>query len=108
MPALDAFFAATDAAAEALAHPEVAARWDEPSRLDGMTVGAVAAHLAAGLDRFEALLAAPEPSDGPDHDLAAFYGANRIDDPATAAADPLHTFIRDDGAVAGSSIRLAP
>lgn len=37
-------------AAELMAEPVVARRWDEPSALDGMTVGALAAHLvrAAG------------------------------------------------------------
>ncbi|MPY95038.1 MAG: hypothetical protein GEV08_18855 [Acidimicrobiia bacterium] len=41
---------ACEAAAELLADPQVAASWDEPSALEGMTVGALAAHLvrAAG------------------------------------------------------------
>jgi hypothetical protein len=41
---------AVDAAAALIAGEEVAARWDEPSALSGMTVGALAAHLvrAAG------------------------------------------------------------
>ena len=41
---------AVEAAGALIASDEVAARWDEPSALDGMTVGALAAHLvrAAG------------------------------------------------------------
>src|SRR4051812_41754172 len=41
---------AVDAAAALMGSAEVAARWDEPSALSGMTVGALAAHLvrAAG------------------------------------------------------------
>lgn len=41
---------AVDAAAEFMQRPSVAAAWDEPSALDGMSVGALAAHLvrAAG------------------------------------------------------------
>ena len=41
---------AVDAAAALIASNEVAARWEEPSALSGMTVGALAAHLvrAAG------------------------------------------------------------
>lgn len=34
-----------DAVTELLAHPDVAKRWDEDSSLDGMTIGALAAHL---------------------------------------------------------------
>jgi hypothetical protein len=37
---------AARAAAALIAAPEVAARWDDPSALAGMTVGALAAHLA--------------------------------------------------------------
>jgi hypothetical protein len=41
---------AVESAAALIGRDEVAARWDEPSALDGMTVGALAAHLvrAAG------------------------------------------------------------
>lgn len=41
---------AVDAAADLMSHPSVAAGWDEPSALEGMTVGGLAAHLvrAAG------------------------------------------------------------
>ncbi len=56
---------AVEAAADLMARPSVAAQWDEPSALDGMTVGALSAHLvrAAGatiayLDR--------TPADTPD------------------------------------------
>src|ERR1700677_2894952 len=37
---------AAQAAAALIAAPEVAARWDEPSALDEMTVGALSCHLA--------------------------------------------------------------
>ncbi len=41
---------AVDSSAELMARPEVSERWDEPSALEGMTVGALCAHLvrAAG------------------------------------------------------------
>ncbi|MDQ1446888.1 MAG: hypothetical protein QOI20_3352, partial [Acidimicrobiaceae bacterium] len=41
---------AVEAAATLIGHDEVAARWNEPSALAGMTVGALCAHLvrAAG------------------------------------------------------------
>ncbi len=41
---------AVDTAADLMSHPSVATRWDEPSALEGMTVGGLAAHLvrAAG------------------------------------------------------------
>jgi uncharacterized protein (TIGR03083 family) len=93
-----AFASAARAAADALALPVVADRWDAPSALTGMTVGALAAHLDAGNRRFEALLAAPEPTEGPALGIGAYYGINRIEGDATASDDPVHAWIRDDAA----------
>ena len=93
-----AFASAARAAADAIALPEVVAGWERASALAGMTVGGVAGHFGAGLDRFAQLLAEPEPPAGPEVDLAAFYGANRIEGDALASDDALHAFIRDDAA----------
>ncbi len=58
---------AVDASAELMARPSVVEKWDEPSALEGMTVGALSAHLvrAAGaalayLDRTDASLTAAD------------------------------------------------
>jgi len=74
---------AVESAAELIGSAEVATRWDEPSALDGMTVGALAAHLvrAAGatlayLDRTDATL---RPDDGLLTPVTYFHAA--IDSP---------------------------
>ena len=94
----EAFASAAQAAADVLALPAVAERWHEPSALAGMTIGAVAGHLDAGLDRFEQLLAEPEPTEGPVLGLAAYYGINRIEGDVATNDDPIHAMLRDDGA----------
>jgi hypothetical protein len=93
-----AFASAARAAADALALPAVAERWGGPSALDGMTVGALAAHLDAGTTRLEHFLAEPEPTEGPVLGIGAYFGINRIDGPATASDDPAHALIRLDAA----------
>jgi len=50
---------------ELVGRPEVARRWDEPSALDGMTVGALAAHLARQVTRVPEVLSSPVPDERP-------------------------------------------
>ena len=57
---------AVDAAAALIARDEVAARWDEPSALDGMTVGALAAHLVRAAGATLAYLDRTDPTTRPD------------------------------------------
>ncbi len=80
-----------DAAAWAgaiVASPAVAARWDGPSALAEMTVGAVAAHLAqAGVGRVDQVLRDPVPEGFELVDLAGFFGGNRMASPAQLGAD---------------------
>ena len=57
---------AVDAAAELIARGEVAARWDEPSALSGMTVGALAAHLVRAAGATLAYLDRTDPTARPD------------------------------------------
>ncbi len=73
---------AVDASAELMARPSVAERWDSPSALDGMTVGALCAHLvrAVGatlfyLDRTDATLTAADVPAGDLLDAVSYYGA---------------------------------
>lgn len=64
MTAVDTITTYLDAAEAALtliAAPEVAARWDEPSVLPGMTVGALAAHLGRSITRPALFLDSPDP-----------------------------------------------
>ena len=57
---------AVDAAAALIASDEVAARWDEPSALSGMTVGALAAHLVRAAGATLAYLDRTDPTTRPD------------------------------------------
>lgn len=56
---------ATEAAAELIARPEVVARWDEPSALEGMTVGALCAHLVRAAGAVLAYLDRTDPATEP-------------------------------------------
>lgn len=57
---------AAERAAELVASPEVSARWNEPSALDGMTVGALAAHLIRATGATLAYLDRTDPSAQPE------------------------------------------
>ncbi|OWY60548.1 hypothetical protein B7486_68580, partial [cyanobacterium TDX16] len=48
-----AYLDAAQSATSLLSHPAVAQRWDQPSVLEGMTVGALAGHLARGILQVE-------------------------------------------------------
>ena len=50
---------------ELVGRPEVAQRWDTPSALPGMTVGALAAHLAHQVTRVPEVLSSPVPDERP-------------------------------------------
>jgi hypothetical protein len=56
-----AFLDAAAVARQVVASPGVAIRWEEPSALSEMTVGALVAHLARALTNVERSLEAPEP-----------------------------------------------
>ncbi len=57
---------AAERAAELVASPEVAARWNEPSALEDMTVGALAAHLIRATGATLAYLDRTDPSAQPE------------------------------------------
>ena len=74
---------AFDAAAELIAGGEVAARWDEPSALSGMTVDALAAHLVRAAGATLAYLDRTDPTARPDGALLTpvTYSQAAIDSP---------------------------
>ncbi len=85
---------AVDASAELMSRPVVAERWHEPSALEGMTVGALSAHLvrAAGaalayLDRTDASLTAADIADGDLLTPVTYF--------TTALEAPIHDQIKD-------------
>jgi hypothetical protein len=82
---------------ELVGSPRVAQDWDRPSVLDGMTVGALAAHLARQVTRVPEVLSAPVPDERPvslvEHYLRSAWTTAGPDDEANvgirtrAAAD---------------------
>jgi uncharacterized protein (TIGR03083 family) len=90
------FFSACDLALNVVRSAPVAQRWEADSALDGLTVGALAAHLYSGIRRLETALAQPEPEAPPVvAGIADFYGPNRIDDRGQLD-DAFHVAIRTE------------
>jgi hypothetical protein len=67
------FLAAASTAVTLLEHPDVEARWSEPSVLAELTVGGLAAHLARQVLLVEAYLDAPEPHSAEPVSAEAYY-----------------------------------
>ncbi|MCY3607782.1 MAG: maleylpyruvate isomerase N-terminal domain-containing protein [Acidimicrobiaceae bacterium] len=77
-------------AAELIATPSIAEQWDEPSALEGMTVGALSAHLVRAAGATIAYLDRTPPDRRPDGDLltAVTYFHAAVD-------SPIHDQIKD-------------
>lgn len=84
-----AYLDAAAIAADLLADPAVAARWDEPSALPELAVGGLAAHLGRQLTQVRDLVAAPPaelaPITLPVHYSRAAWLGREIDAPANVA-----------------------
>ena len=81
---------AVSQAAELIATPATAERWDQPSALEGMTVGALAAHLVRAAGATIAYLDRTPPDRRPDGDLltsVTYFHA--------AVDSPIHDQIKD-------------
>jgi uncharacterized protein (TIGR03083 family) len=96
-----AFEAAVEVACHVAARTQVTAAWDNPSVLQGYTVGEIVAHVGAGLRLFEHALGAPPDPSWRTVPLVDFYGANRVEDPSTLQ-DPFHVAIHDHAARAAA------
>ena len=95
---VELFLAGAEVVADAVASPEVAAAWDEPSVLEEQTVASLAGHLARGAVWLVAdYLDDGEPEGPADLDGAADYFATFAD---SVTAD-VHQAIRDRGADGG-------
>ncbi|MGO8687704.1 MAG: maleylpyruvate isomerase N-terminal domain-containing protein [Candidatus Dormibacteria bacterium] len=68
-----AFLAAAGVARDVAGHPGVTLRWEEPSALAEMTVGALVAHLARAVTNVDRLLNAPEPAGEEPRSAAAYF-----------------------------------
>lgn len=81
---------AVEAAAELISRPAVAVKWDEPSALDGMTVGALTAHLVRAAGATIAYLDRTPANDTPTGELLtpiSYFHA--------AVDSPIHEQIKD-------------
>ncbi len=92
---VELFLAGAEVVADAVASPEVAAAWDEPSVLEEQTVSGLAGHLARGGVWVVAdYLDAAKPEGPVDLPSAAAYFAKFAD----VQAPEIHQAIRDRGA----------
>ena len=110
---------AVDAAAVLMADDEVTARWDEPSALAGMTIGALCAHLVRAAGATLAYLDRTDPAARPDGELLTpvtyFHAA--IDSPiherikevsaGEAAAGPAELAAKCAGIAESMGVRFA-
>jgi Mycothiol maleylpyruvate isomerase N-terminal domain len=92
-PVRTAYLEAADCAAGLLADPAVAARWDDPSALAEMTVGALAGHLARQIFTVQRLLAQPAGDEPPISLLEHYARAAWID---AGLQDSANVSIRDE------------
>jgi hypothetical protein len=98
----DAYLATAHTARALIASPEVGRRWDDPSALARMSIGAVAAHLARGVVTVRDYMAMPLPDPAPAPVTATEYFAMGVP-VATDLDDDFNTGIRarSDSAAAG-------
>ena len=92
-----AFREAAEAFGEIVARPEVGKAWDQPSALEGYTVGAIVGHVNAGVGWLGPLLDAPAQPDlrpSTRDDLLQFFHGLKID-PGEAERNPIHDVLRD-------------
>lgn len=105
---IDELFLETGAVAARMIGSEAAARWAEPSALEGYTVGGLAGHLARGVLTVETYLERPAPSpDTPTTDAAGYLVTVLGDhDPIDSE---LHRGVRERGrrAAADGPVALA-
>jgi hypothetical protein len=92
-----AFREAAEAFGEIVARPEVGKAWEQPSALDGMTVGAIVGHVNAGIGWLGPLLDAPGQPDlrpSPRTDFLGFIHGLKIGADG-ANRSPLHDIVSD-------------
>jgi hypothetical protein len=79
-PTRTAYLEAAEAAAELVALPEVAARWDDPGESQGMTVGGLAAHLVgSGIEMLVPILEGADPPGTRVLDPSRYFSGQSLD-----------------------------
>ena len=85
------FFEVAESVADLLDDPETTKRWEEPSALQGLSVGGLAAHLMMGVAYIHRLLDGPDGSAAPIVSVGEYIAGLKMED---FDAD-LHRYIRD-------------
>ncbi|HEY1739247.1 MAG TPA: maleylpyruvate isomerase N-terminal domain-containing protein [Acidimicrobiia bacterium] len=101
------FLSTAGVARELIASPSVGTRWDDPSALDRMSIGALAAHLARAVLTLQQYMALPLPEEASEPLTAAQYFAAAL---TSDLDDDLNRGIRtrsNEGAAAGQDGVLA-
>ena len=94
-------FEAAENIVELLDDPETAKRWEEPSALQGLSVGGLVAHLLMGAAYMHRLLDGPDGVTGPVVSVGEYTAAMKMDD---FDAD-LHRYIRDKNERSATHVR---
>jgi uncharacterized protein (TIGR03083 family) len=92
------YFEVAECAADLLDDPETAKRWDEPSALEGLSVGGLVAHIGMGPRYILVLLDGPEVGGAPVVGIGQYVAAFKMD---SFDAD-IHRYIRDKAAHSAS------
>jgi mycothiol maleylpyruvate isomerase-like protein len=91
---INAFFEVAERVVDLLDDPETAKRWDEPSALEGLSVGGLAAHLTQGVTYIHRLLDGPDVADAPVVGLGQYVASFRME----AFDADIHRYMRDKAA----------
>jgi len=89
----DAFWLASDHIVELLDDEATAKHWEEPSALEGMTVGGLVAHVLQGVVWLERLLEAPVPTDVPVVAFGDYFGGFKVVT-ADDFGNEIHRYVR--------------
>ena len=88
------FFEAAECVADLLDDPETAKHWDDPSALEGLSIGGLAAHLTQGLTYIHRLLDGSDVGDAPVVGLGRYVASFKME----AFDADIHRYIRDKAA----------
>ncbi|MCA1843492.1 MAG: maleylpyruvate isomerase N-terminal domain-containing protein, partial [Actinobacteria bacterium] len=88
------YFEAAECVADLLDDPETAKRWDDPSALEGLSVGGLAGHLTMGITSILRLLDGPEVADAPVVGVGQYAASFKME----AFDADIHRYLRDKAA----------
>ena len=102
-----AFLSAVDCARPLVAAPEVAAKWQQPSALAGLSVGALTAHRVEAIATVDYRLDRPVPEGVETIDAVAYYLPTLHGETTSASVREATTVLDAEGALLGPAAVLA-